>query len=69
METTRDRNPETGSDTEGRCELIEMHLVDADAKQEEALCGADTSADCLRSVGGYMEDRLDEITVGTVCEG
>ena len=37
-----------------------MHLFYADAREEKALCGADTSADCRRSVGGYLEDRLNE---------
>ena len=40
METTRDGNTEKRPVTEGRCELIEMHLFDAEAKEEEALCGA-----------------------------
>ena len=38
MENGRDR----GTDTEGRCELIEMHLFDADAREEKVLCGAPT---------------------------
>ena len=48
---------------------MEIHLFDADAKEEEALCGADTLADCRRSVDGYLEDRLNEIAVGAACEG
>ena len=69
METTRDRDLQRGPDSEGRFELTEMHLFDADASEKEALCGADTSADCRRSMGGYLEDRLNEIGVGTACEG
>jgi len=69
MENTRYRNPNTRPDTEGRCDLMETHLFDADTRDEEALCGADTTADCRRSVGGYLEDRLNEIAVGTTCEG
>ena len=45
-----------------------MHLFHADPREEEALCGADTSADRRRSMGGYLEDRLNEVGVGTVCE-
>ena len=45
-----------------------MHLFDAGARKEEALCGAETSADDRRSVGGYLEDRLHDIEVGTVCQ-
>lgn len=44
-----------------------MHLFDNDNRDEEALCGADTSADCRTSMGGYLEDRLNEIAVGTAC--
>ncbi len=29
----------------------EMHLLDADAREEDALCGADTSADCRANLG------------------
>ncbi len=62
-------HPDARPDTEGSRELIEMHLFDHDARDEEALCGADTTADCRRSVGGYLEDRLHEMGVGIACEG
>lgn len=39
-ETTIDGTLEARTNTEGRNELIEMHLLDADARQEEDLCGA-----------------------------
>ena len=52
-----------------RYEVMEMHLFDNNARKDKALCGADTSADELRSVRGYLEDRLFGHAVGTVCEG
>ena len=33
------------------------------------LWGADASGDDLRGVKGYLEDRLYDVPVGTVCEG
>ena len=53
----------------GSHEMMEMHLFDDNARKENALCGADTSADELRSVDGYLDDRLYGSSVGTVCEG
>ncbi len=50
-------------------EMMEMHLFDDNARKENALCEADTSADELRSVDGYLDDRLYGSSVGTVCEG
>ena len=50
-------------------EMMEMHLFDNSARKENALCGADTSADDLRGVNGYLEDRLYGLSVGAVCEG
>ncbi len=52
----------------GRREVIEMHLFDDYGVEEDALCGADAAAADLRSVRGYLEDRLNEIGVGTICE-
>ena len=68
----KNRNDETMKatlETNGRCEVREMHLFDTDATEEEALCGAETSADDRRGVNGYLEDRLDGNWIGTVCEG
>ncbi len=53
----------------GSHEMMEMHLFDDNAGKENALCGADTSADELRSVDGYLDDWLYGSSVGTVCEG
>ena len=52
-----------------RDESTEFHLFDTDATEEKALCGADTSADYRRAVGGYLESRLYGLSVGTLCEG
>ena len=67
METTRDRELETRPDTEGRCELIEMHLFDADAREEKALCGADVSVLDLTIVQDYLERRMHNLPLPTVC--
>ena len=67
-----DRNDATMKatlETNGRCEVREMHLFDTDAREEKALCGVDASADERRGVDGYLEDRLDGNWIGTVCEG
>ena len=69
MKTTSDKDSETRLDTEGRFQLIEVHLFDEDAAEEQTLCGTETSATGRRGVRGYLEDRLDAIGVGTICEG
>ena len=51
-----------------RRKLIEMHLFDPIAAEEEADCGKDTSADGRMSVDYYLEGRKDGLDVGTVCE-
>ena len=48
---------------------MEQHLFDENARLEEALCRADTSAVYRRGVRGYLCERLGNIDVGTVCEG
>ena len=45
-----------------------MHLFDAEARKEVALCGAETSADDRISLKYYAEQRRHCLTVGTVCE-
>ena len=45
-----------------------MHLFDAEAREEEALCGAKTSVHDRISLQYYLELRLDDLAVGTVCE-
>ena len=69
MEPDNNRELEVNLVTEGRSEGIEMHLFDEVEAEEKALCGADASADYRRSVSGYLEDRLNDADVGTVCEG
>ena len=69
MKTTRDRYLEKRPDTEGNCELIEMHLFDAYAREEEALCGAEVSVLDLTTVQDYLERRSHNLSVPTVCNG
>ena len=45
-----------------------MHLFDAEAREEEALCGAETSVDDRISLKYYGERRRDNHAVGTVCQ-
>ena len=47
---------------------MERHLFDENARSERAFCGADTSAEERRNVSGYLEDRLNGIGLGSVCE-
>ncbi len=69
MKARRDELITVGTETGRRCEVTEMHLFDENAACEWALCGADASADDLRGVNGYLEDRLYGDPVGAVCEG
>ena len=46
-----------------------MHLFDIDAAEEEALCGVNTTDGDTRGVEGYLDDRLDDNWIGTICEG
>ena len=45
-----------------------MHLIDVEAREEEALCGKDSSCIERMSVGYYLEERLRRRPVGTVCQ-
>ena len=69
MSPEEHRGLEAKPETDGRREVIEMHLFDDDAAEEKALCEADTSDDNRRSVKFYLEDRLHGPWVGAVCEG
>lgn len=51
-----------------RLEVFEMHLFDEDAPEERTLCGRDTTGAERRGVRGYLEDRLHDNEVGTVCQ-
>ena len=68
MEVTRGRDLETRPDTEGRCELMEIHLFDADAREEEALCGTEVSVLNLTTVQDYLERRGHDLSLPTVCD-
>ena len=45
-----------------------MHLFDAEARKEEALCGVKTSAADRTSLKYYAEQRRQGLAVGTICE-
>ena len=55
MSPEEHRGLEAKPETDGRREVIEMHLFDDDAAEEKALCEADTSDDNRRSVKFYLE--------------
>ncbi len=56
-------------ETDLRKKVIVMHLFDNDAREEEPLCGAETSAHERIGVDYYLDHRKEGIPVGTVCEG
>ena len=58
MKNREDRTLKATQETNSRYESTEFHLFDTDATEEKARCGADTSADYRRGVGGYLESRL-----------
>ena len=60
--------PKLKIETNGRYEMETMHLMDTQADEEKALCGANVPADDLTGVDNYMERRKDGLPVGTVCE-
>ena len=48
--------------------MIERHLSDTEADEEKPRCGADNSDSELIAAVYYLEDRLRDRPVGTVCE-
>ena len=62
------RGYEAKPENDRRREVIEMHLFDDGAAEENALCEAGTSADDRRGMSGYLRDRFYGVWVGTVCE-
>ena len=68
MNDWNDKSMKAMLETARRYEVREMHLFYTDAREEKALCGVDTSADELRGVDGYLDDRLYGSSVGAVCE-
>ena len=60
--------PKLKIETNGRYEMKAMHLMDTQADEEKALCGANVPADDLTGVDNYMERRKDGLPVGTVCQ-
>ena len=69
MKSRDDRAYELRREDTRTREVFEMHLFDIDAAEEEALCGVNTTDGDTRGVEGYLDDRLDDNWIGTICEG
>ncbi len=69
MRTNGDESLTRSVETDRRYEVMEMHLFDGNARDEEALCGADSSAEGRMGVDYYLDCRRGGAPVGTVCEG
>ena len=65
LETKRGTGRRPGAATST---VMEIHLFDAEAAEEKALCGGYSSAVERMSVGYYLEERLRGGPVETVCE-
>ena len=63
------RRPVTKLESTKRYELDDMHLFDENAVEENALCGANSSANQRMGVFYYLDMRKDGFGVRTVCEG
>ena len=46
-----------------------MHLVDTKPGEEKALCWTDVPVHLQTGLQGYLTRRMDDLTVGNVCEG
>ena len=68
MSATIYTTPKLKIETNGKYEMKTMHLMDTQADEEKALCGANVPADDLTGVDDYMERRKDGLPVGTICE-
>ena len=53
--------------TDRRREMTEMHLFDAEAREEEALCKIKVSVHDLTSVQNYVERRANNLPLPTIC--
>ena len=60
---------ETNQETNRRYEVNEMHMVNRYATRERPLCGGSASDDERIAVDYHLEERKDNVPVGTVCEG
>ena len=59
---------DAGSGNQQEVEVNEQHLFDENADTETAFCRAATSTEERVSVGYYMEQRINGLDVGIVCE-
>ena len=55
--------------TSRRNDVIEMHLMDAWANEEKALCNTDVSAHALTGVQDYLERRMTDLPIPPICSG
>ena len=51
-----------------RSDVMTMHLFDSDARDEEALCGAESSVHSRTILQDYLERRRYDLPVSTTCE-
>ena len=68
MNTPTDTTTKMKRDIDRSCEVDEMHLMDAEAEEEEAFCKAEVSVHDLISVQGYLERRTNGLSLPTICE-
>ena len=68
MKDIDDGTIEVNMNTYGRHEMIEVHLFDSDARDEEALCRAESSVHSRTILQDYLERRRNELTVPTTCD-
>lgn len=52
-----------------RNDVIEMHLMDAGANEEKALCNTDVSVHVLTGVQDYLERRRTDLPIPPLCFG
>lgn len=69
METGIEFTCKTKMETDRRREVTEMHLFDAEAREEEALCKIKVSVHDLTSVQDYLERRANNLPLPTICIG
>ena len=69
MKARDDGEKEAKLETNGRREIIVMHLFDEEARDEEAICETEASVHHLTTVQDYIERRVHDLALPTVCEG
>ena len=69
METIIEFTCKAKMQTNRRREMTEMHLFDAEAREEEALCNAEVSVHDLTSVQDCVKRRANNLLLPTICIG